>query len=459
MEQKQQNNQHLASEKEREPVSDLFTQSLLDEALTGLARLGGFNFLESAIEGIQNLNPERKARKKMFLLEEQKAEERKELGQKIELWIELLTQSESISQMVEISQNQSDATGELLAKNQLRAVASVRDLEKSYRSLQAFYKNTELDKLPNVTIVNASLEQLSDLDNSQFIDFISDEINQNYDRLDLRENYSLLVLPGYLGSNKVVEKWAKIAHNNKVMLFTDFADLDKPDDVVDLFFSSNLASGDVFKSNVVMSCNWLIGRAAYQEIGELEDLHVSPASALAGKVYATSIAQVAAGKKHGGINEVDAVVFPLKKSEISQLEAMGLVPMVNEYGKVMAFSGKTLFNGDDLGLQTYSVVRVFDSVSKTSIDFLNRRAFENWNSRTSQDLRTQLVKYLDSIKGPGRLIQDYKITRFEQDPNQKDRVYLDIHLSPFFHTKSFIIKFDGTKGDDGANWNVAYEQD
>ncbi len=459
MEQKQQNNQNITPEKVREQISESFSQSDLDEALVGLSRLGGFNFLESAIDGIQNLNPERKARKKMFLVEEQKEAERKELAEKIDLWIDLLTQSDSIAEMVDKSQNQADATSELLAKNQLTVVESVRDLEKSYRSVQAFYKNTELDKLTNITIVNASVEQLSDLDNSQFIDFISDEINQNYDRLDLRENYSILVLPGFLGSNKVVEKWAKIAHNNKVMLFTDFADLDKPDDVVDLFFSSNLASGDVFKSNVVMSCNWLIGRAAYREIGETDDLHVSPASALAGKVYSTSIAQVAAGKKHGGINEVDAVTFPLKKSEISQLEAMGLVPMVNEYGKVMAFSGKTLFNGDDLGLQTYSVVRVFDSVSKTSIDFLNRRAFENWNSRTSQDLRTQLVKYLDSIKGPGRLIQDYKITRFEQDPNQKDRVYLDIHLSPFFHTKSFIIKFDGTKGDDGNNWNVEYQQD
>ena len=31
------------------------------------------------------------------------------------------------------------------------------------------------------------------------------------------------------------------------------------------------------------------------------------------------------------------------------IERMGLVPMVNEYSKVMAFSAKTLFNGDNLG--------------------------------------------------------------------------------------------------------------
>ncbi|ATA67525.1 DUF5458 family protein [Capnocytophaga cynodegmi] len=454
----QQSNQNI-SPNVREQVSEQFSQSVLDDALSGLSRLGGFSFLEATIEGIQNLNPERKARKKMFLVEEQKQSERDELAEKIDLWLDLLTNNESISEMVDKSQNEANATASLLSKNQLVAVEAVRDLEKSYRAVQLFYKNTELDKLSNITIVNASPEQLSDLDNSRFIDFIADEINQNYDRLDLRENYSILVIPGFLGSNKVIEKWAKIAHNNKVMLFTDFADLDKPDDVVDMFFSSNLAGGDTFKSNTVMSCNWLIGRGAYKEIGEEDDLHVSPSSALAGKVYKTLMSQVTAGKKFGGLNEVDAVVFPLKKSEISQLEAMGLVPMVNEYGKVMAFSAKTLFNGDNLGLQTYSVVRVFDYITKVLFDFLNRRSFENWNVRTEQDLRSQIVKFLDGIQGPGRLIESFKILRIERDPVQKDRIYLDIHISPYFPSKSFVIKLDGTKGDDGTNWESEYQQD
>ena len=41
------------------------------------------------------------------------------------------------------------------------------------------------------------------------------------------------------------------------------------------------------------------------------------------------------------MNEVDGVRFDLKKSEIASLEKLGLVPMVKEYGKVMAFSAKT----------------------------------------------------------------------------------------------------------------------
>ena len=85
----------------------------------------------------------------------------------------------------------------------------------------------------------------------------------------------------------MLEKWCKIAYENKVMLYTDFADLEKPDDVVDMFFSANHTGGDPYRSNTCMTCNWLIGRGKYAELGETDDLHISPAMALAGKVYYT----------------------------------------------------------------------------------------------------------------------------------------------------------------------------
>jgi hypothetical protein len=430
----------------------------LGEAVGRLARLGGFNFLESAVDGIAAMNPERAARKRAFLLDEDRKSSREELKNKINLWVELLSSSDTVSEMLEKSKEKSGSVSKLLSENQLSAVESVKELERSYRNVMLFYKNTESDKLTNITVVNASHEQITDLDNSRFIDFVADELKQNYDKLDLRMNYSLLVVPGYMGSAKVIDKWSKIAYDNKAMLYTDFMDLEKPDDVVEMFFTSNLASGDVFKANTCMACNWLVGRGKYNEIGEAEDLHVSPSAALAGKVYTTLMSQITAGKKHGGINEVDSVVFPLKKSEISQLDKMGLIPMVNEYGKVMAFSGKTLFNGDNLGLQTYSVVRVFDYIMKVLFDFLNRRAFENWSGKTERDLRAQIIKFLDSVQGADRLIEKFKIVRFERDPNQKDRIYLDIHITPFFPAKSFVIKLDGTKGEEENTWDSSVEQ-
>ena len=431
----------------------------LDNRANPLAKMGGFSFVESVVDGIANMNPERKARKQMFLTDNNKAGEREDLAKKIQLWIELLENNDTVDKMVDFCKEKSVNAVQTLKKNLKSTLEQTRELEVSYRTVAQFYKNTELDKVDNVNIINASMEQVTDLDNPVFIDHIASEFSLNYDRLDLRDNYSILAIPGYLGSNKVVEKWAKICNENKVMLVTDFVDLDKPDDVVDLFYSANLTGGELHRSNVIMTCNWLVGRGKAEEVGEEEDVFLPPSTSLAGKIHKTLMSQVSAGKKHGGINEVDAVNFSLKKSEISQLEKMGLVPMVNEFGKIMAFSAKTLFTGDNIGLQTYSVVRVFDYVTKVLLDFLNRRAFENWSSKTEDDLRKQIVKFLDSIKGPDKLIEKFKIVRFEQDKQQKDRVWLDIRLTPYFPAKSFVIKLDGHKGDDGNEWDSEYAQE
>ena len=430
----------------------------LEKSLDKLVRYGGFDLLEASIENVQNVNPERNARRKIFLTESSKQKERDTLKKTLELWASVLKQSDSLVEMVAHCEDQQKSAEELLSKNLYNAVEATRELEANYRTIALFYKNTEEDKIKNVTVMNASLEQLKDLDNTRFIDTIPAELSDNYDRLDLRNNYGLLVIPGYLGSNMVVEKWAKIAHENKVMLVTDFEHLDEPDDVMEMFEEANLTGGDVYRANVLMTCNWLVGRGRFNEIGETTDLFVPPSAALAGKIYKTLMSQVTAGKKFGGINEVDGVRFDLKKSEIANLESLGLIPMVNEYGKVMAFSGKTLFNGDNLGLQTYSVVRVFDYVTKVLMDFLNRRAFENFTATTRKDIMNQIVQFLDSITGPKNLIENFEIRRFEQDPRQKDRIYLDIHMKPYFPAKNFLIKMDGHKGTDANEWDTEYEQ-
>jgi hypothetical protein len=441
---------------EKEKLQELSAE----QSLAALTKYGGFGIIETTIDGAQNLNPEKKARKKIFLSEDSKKDERDALKKRFQLILDLLSSSDSVVSLIENAQAKSDNAQALLNKNLKNALSATRELEQSYRSVNNFYKNTDQDKAKGVYVMNASMEQLADLDNTVFIDAVAEELQQNYDRLDLRDNYSILAIPGYLGSKKVVDKWARIAYKNKVMLVTDFEHLDAPDDVIDLFESADLTGGDAYLSNVMMTCNWLVGRGKHQEVGEEDDVFVPPSTALAGKVYSTLMSQVAAGRKHGALNEIDGVRFQLKKSEIAQLEKIGLVPMVNEYGKVMPFSAKTLFNGDNIGLQTYSVVRVFDYVTKVLIDFLNRRAFENFNVNTRMDLQKQIVKFLDSITGPGKLIEKFKILRFEQDPKQKDRIFLDIHMTPYFPAKNFLIKLDGQKGDDpdSAEWQAEYAQ-
>lgn len=436
-------------------------QESVADAIEKIKEYGGFAFVENIIDGYSNLNPKRKARKNLFLNDDQWKGERKNLKNKLSVWLEILKSSDQTDEMIDKAKEKSLKTEELLNFNLKSVLDKTKNLETAYRSTALFYKNTDRDKVKNITILNADLDQVKDLENPLFIDYVSNEIKQNFDRLDLRSNYSILVIPGYLGSNAVLNKWSKIAYENKAVLLTDFQDLETPDDVIDMYANVDHSGQENYKSNTLMTCNWLLGRRKEDAVGEEDDLCVPPSSALAGKIYDTLMSQVVAGKKFGGINEVESVRFDLKKSEISEIEKLGLVPMVNEYSKVMAFSAKTLFNGDNLGLQTYSVVRVFDHITKVLFDFLNRRAFENWNSRTEADLRRQIVKFLDDIQGPTKLIERFRVMKIEQDQTQKDRVLLDIHITPYFPSKSFVIQLDGHKGDgpEDAVWHSEYKQE
>ncbi|MFN0030961.1 MAG: type VI secretion system contractile sheath protein TssC [Flavobacteriales bacterium] len=429
----------------------------LDESVKGLAKVGGFGLIEATVDGAQNLNPERKARKKIFVTESAHKKERENLKKTLQLWMDTITQANSVPDMIEKCQQKADAAERTLKKNQLKALEATRNLEGSWRALNLFYKNTEETKLKNVAIMNASADQLKDLDNPIFHDAVQDELSRSYDRLDLRNNYSMVVAPGYMGSNAVLEKWGKTCYKNKVMFITDFQDLNKEDDIIEMFNSANHTGGEEWKSHVMMACNWLIGRGKEEGIGEEEDLTVAPSSALAGRVYSTLMSQVTAGKKFGGLNEVSGTVIGnMKKSDITSMEKMGLIPMVNEYGKVMAFSAKTLFTGDDQGMQTYSVMRVFDHVMKTLMDFLNRRAFENWSPNLKKDLQEQIEKFLDRITGPGRLIEKFKIQHFDRDPNDKSKINFMLHMTPYFPAKNFVIDLKGTKGDE-AESSVAWD--
>lgn len=430
----------------------------LDSSVNTLVRSGGFDFLEAVVDGVDNMNPARKAKRNIFLTDGTKKAQRAELKKKLQTWIDLLSQSGSVSEMADKSVEKAEVAEKLLKGNLKKVLDASREMEEAYRSVHLFYKNTESPKLKNVVLLNASMEQLTDLDEPRFIEFVAKELKSKYDRLDLRQNYSLMVVPGYLKSNTVVDKWAKIAYNNKVMLVTDFVNVETPDDALDLFTDANLTGGDPHKANVIMTCNYIVGRGKKTEVGEEEDMYVPGSAALAGKMYCTKMSQPVAGKTYGSIDEVDTVRFDQQKGDISELENVGLVPLVGEWGRVMPFSAKTLFTGDNLGMQTYSVVRVFDFIAKVLSDFLNRRAFELWNTNMEKNLRSQIVKFLDGIQGPDKLIEKFQIIRFERNEDQKDHIFLDIHITPFFPAKSFLVKLDGYKGDDGEEWKASFKQ-
>ena len=248
----------------------------LDASLVTLARSGGFDFLEAVVDGVDSLNPVRKAKKNIFLTDSSKKEQRAQLKKKLNLWIDLIAENNSIAEMADKAIQKADISEALLKGNLKKTLDTTRQLEESYRSIHLFYKNTESVKLKNVSIMNAPMSELVNLDDPKYISHVAAELKTNFDRLDMRHNYSLMVIPGYLKSNKVLDTWAKMAYNNKVMLITDFENVESPDDLLEMFNDANLTGGDPHKANVMMTCNYIVGRGKKRKL-EKQKMFMCPA--------------------------------------------------------------------------------------------------------------------------------------------------------------------------------------
>lgn len=151
-----------------------------------------------------------------------------------------------------------------------------------------------------------------------------------------------------------------------------------------------------------MTVNHLVGRGKYDEFEEEEDLYIDPSTALAGKMHQNLISQVSAGLQFGALEEVDGVRMDLLKTEVGELEGLGLVPMTKEFARIIPFSGNALFAGNNVGLKTYSVVRVFDWLMKVMMNFLIKRAMENWSGKVEKQLTDEMWRSSTGSKGRAR---------------------------------------------------------
>jgi len=166
--------------KERVKVANA-AQALADSSQQ-LARFGGFEFVETTVDGAQNLNPTKKARKNIFLTEKGSEKDRKALKKRLEEWTELLESHANVADMIGEAEQKTEVASETLRQNLKKAIDETKELETAYRSVALFYKNADTEKIKNLSIVNADPEQIQDLDNTLFFDEIANELRQNYDK-------------------------------------------------------------------------------------------------------------------------------------------------------------------------------------------------------------------------------------------------------------------------------------
>lgn len=430
----------------------------LQSHIEKLAAFGGFDVVKTSIRsyagksgekrvGVEKLNPKNQAYRNIFLTDKLYTAARPELKKRLEMLINVIKEADNAESLLEQVGEKSEKIAELTNKNVQTALNAANGMETSYRTAAAFFTNAEPGKgapVENLSFVNASLEQLQDTEVGTFLQAIGDEFEQNYNNLDLRNNYSLLVVPGFLGDKQTINAYAEAGFRRKVMLVTDYRNVDSYESLMALFKDEDIAGTDLFNAYSVMACNWLVGRGAYEQFGETEDLYIPPSAALAGKIYSNPMQQTSAGKRDGLLKEVKGVRFPLMQNEVGDVGELGLVPMLDSWGQVQIFNDKSLFVGDMPGLQAYSVLRTFDYVKKAMKHFLGQYTFRNISSDMEKDIRKQILKFLEKNKGPNKLLEDFNIKAIKRVGT--DKIVVDIHITPYFAVRLFEINLTGMEG-------------
>jgi hypothetical protein len=428
--------------------------AMLQESIGGLDKFGGFQMLKGLLKGVENMDPRRKAVKNIFLNDSTYADARQKLKNELELWTSILESGGTDPmETIENCKAKRDKAEKNMSDNLFCIHDEINKLEVAYRALDSFFANAGQGKIDCLTLMNVNKQELGSHD-SEDTKAIREELEQYYDRLNLKNNYSMLVVPGYLGDAPTVRMWADTAFRNKVIMVTDFKDSLNFSMLKDELDDASLQGQDAHLANIIMTCNYILGRKRSELAKEEDDVFIPGSAALAGRMTNTEeivIAQGAAGKKYGTLSNVKGARLDLRKSEIAALIDQGVIPMVEEDGRTMAFSNRSLYNGATIGLQEYPIVRVFDWIGKVFQNFFNDEAFINWDSKVRAELQQAIHDFLSDYKGPGKLIENYNLKKLDQDPKTKD-IKIEVELKPFFAAKNFFIELTGHNGTAGVDW-------
>ena len=427
-------------------------QATLQDYLDQLFQYGGMQFIRMLVRGVERLDPHKKAIRDSFLKDDIFENERKQLAVTLDMWIDFLSSPHKTDNREQVVTDCEKHINHKVTEYERRIVNnmsvirnSIQKLETAYRTLGLFFANTNKEKVDFLSIINVDRSKLNDLSSNDSKTVIK-ELNSKYDKLDLRESYSLFVIPGYLNDFQTnnIDDWINVAYANKALFITDFQDCLQYDDLIYYLNKASLQGSKPIFSSAIVACNYILKRRKSEQAGEYDDLYIPASGALAGRmtdVENIPIAQGIAGKQFGRMEGVPSVRLDMTKAELSKLIDYGMVPVVEVSGQVYAFSNSTIYNGSVKELQEYPIVRVFNWVSKVLLQYCNDQAFTNWSSTVEENMKYEIGMFLNKKKNE-RLIDDFTVNDIHRDPQSGD-VLVQVEIKPFFAARNFLIELKG----------------
>ncbi|MCL1592760.1 MAG: hypothetical protein M3132_00230 [Actinomycetia bacterium] len=407
------------------------------------------------------LDPGKKSQYKDFLGKETWNEPRKLLKQRLGAWIRAIESADELDDIQEKASERNDQLAELINENLAGAFETIRPVEKAYRALDGFFANAQVEPGADVDawFFNANSEQLMDSDDRDLFDSLATTIREEYKFFSLKNVYSNLVIPGWVGGIQELDRLGDLGEMYKMQVFTDVEDYETYDDMVDVIETGyeGIKGSTTNKQYVALVGNHLMSRERHGF--EDDDLFVSPASHLAGLVFhcdeTMGTHESSAGYVKGGIQGPLKDRFRLDRDKVSKMKQLGIIPTAHWDGKVRMLGDWNLSAKE--GLDTYSRIRTEDWIVKNTCHYLNKQAFKNITNQTLSAIQKDLRKFLNECVGDTKPLDSAEV-EVRATPEQRARHEVDVQMKLGFKQSvhTFNVK---VREDDAGNTAVDFDQE
>lgn len=404
--------------------------------------------------GLSVFNPAKKDARHKFLTRPQFEESRKLMAQRLKLWHKMLLSSEDVDDLRNTAILEAQALAENIDLNMRQIYEEIRPVEMSYRNIQQFFANSSPSGDPvNVYFSNVSQEELIDPDSDAFEE-LAEYIKKPFRAFSLTDCYSIMVVPGFLEDIPNVDKFAKLAEENKVHVFTDLPDFESFEEAEEQMNGpalEGLAGSTPEKAHVSVAANWVLGRNKnrYEE----EDLWLPPSTVLAGLVYkqdtTVGMQQPCAGYQYGASDSVKAARFEVDRAVgAKEFLSKGVVPSVLWDAKVRFLGDCSLFKGESYDV--YATKRTADYISKNVCHYLNKQTFKLIDNSLLERVKRDVYDFLSANSGKGKLISDFSL-EVTSTPEQRAKHIIDVRLNvtPFTSVRQFDVYLTARHSEEG----------
>ncbi len=375
-----------------------------------------------------------------FLTESSFKASRQELKTALEIFLELLENVEQIESFVQNCEKVAEDAEKYLQENIGKLEPAVLAIHKPIRELDVYYKNTGQEKLEDLTILAFDEKKLENDPDDELFKALDNEVSPRYNAIDKSQSVGYIVCPKFPGSI-LLSRLADLAYKNKTTFVTAYRDLESVELTMEFLEKDKIGGPELKFGNVVVLGNTIISK---------EGMNLSPAASFGGKMYVTRMSQPAAGLLHGTMEEVAAIRYNVSVPELELFKKNGIVPLANGFKADMTYGTWTTYNGDNDNLKQFAIVRVLNWIDRSICHNLNKYTHILTERRNLAKVNSQVAAFLDQVKA-NRLIEDGKVTLFEQDRKIPDKINIKFKILPLFAVRLFEIIVDASKETDASS--------